>query len=145
MRSRSPKRSPKRNTPEYSNLPIVKNAVMHTLLKASVLSEQRDAVVQMMAANKSVNIFMLLLDSERRHTFRGLYALEMDVERRVVHLVLLLGEGPEQIQEQEVSRYFKYSCSLKQFQALPMHSFGVSAHAVAIKLSLRPWYSGNDL
>ena len=26
----------------------------------------------------------------------------MDVERRVVHLVLLLGEGPEQIQEHEV-------------------------------------------
>ena len=121
---------------DFSNGKAIHNALCYTLLAADVRKKDRDAALAQIAQHNEVNVFVVLLTSERNHTFRGLYGLTPDF----MHAKKIYGNGPDSITYTDVDALFKYDMGKKSFKQVHTKTFGVTTDAMALFYKKRLWY-----
>ena len=122
---------------EYSNAKVIRVALSYTLLASEVRSRDRHAAINVLKDEaRRTPIFVVLLQSERNHTFRGLYALHAEK----MHATKIYGLGPDYVPYSDVNSFFKYNMASKTFESVPTTHFGVTTDAMALFYKKRLWY-----
>lgn len=116
-----------------SNKQTIVNALSQVILAGRVNDRQREQVCDEIERHTDKVKHFIILFRDSRLQYRGIFAYipsnNPDIPSR---LERLFGQGPREISELMVDKFYKYNNGSKQFSAVPIKSFSVQCDAITI-------------
>ncbi|KNE54500.1 hypothetical protein AMAG_00472 [Allomyces macrogynus ATCC 38327] len=114
-----------------SNKKLIVNA-LNMCLSGPVNEKTRTEVLEDLERSDQTN-FVVLLRGPKNHSFKGLYVHVVDQNQ----IIKLYGNGPLEIEQADVSEFFKYDSGSRSFKPIPTRSFSTFVHGVAVQATVK--------
>ncbi|KAJ3367040.1 Calmodulin-regulated spectrin-associated protein 1 [Allomyces javanicus] len=114
-----------------SNKKLIVNA-LNMCLSGPVNEKTRTEVLEDLERSDQTN-FVVLLRGPKNHSFKGLYVHVVDQNQ----IIKLYGNGPLEIEQADVSEFFKYDSGSRSFKPIPTRSFSTFVHGVAVQAAVK--------
>ncbi|KAJ3370920.1 Calmodulin-regulated spectrin-associated protein 1 [Allomyces arbusculus] len=114
-----------------SNKKLIVNA-LNMCLSGPVNEKTRTEVLEDLERSDQTN-FVVLLRGPKNHSFKGLYVHVVDQNQ----IIKLYGNGPLEIEQADVSEFFKYDSGSRSFKPIPTRSFSTFVHGVAMQATVK--------
>ena len=106
---------------------FIKNIVTNLSCNGGLYDQLRATLTKIIDAAPYEHL-LLRIASPRNMSFKGLYAISPDLSMGV----RVYGQGPKELCSDDIKAYFKYDSGSKSLKELPVKSFGISVHAIAL-------------
>ncbi|KNE56152.1 hypothetical protein AMAG_17876 [Allomyces macrogynus ATCC 38327] len=114
-----------------SNKKLIVNA-LNMCLSGPVNEKMRTEVLEDLERSDQTN-FVVLLRGPKNHSFKGLYVHVVDQNQ----IIKLYGNGPLEIEQADVSEFFKYDSGSRSFKPIPTRSFSTFVHGMAVQAAVK--------
>ena len=128
-----PTSNSKLNIKKTSNASVIKNAlkqVMQSKLHAEALASIQDVMQSYNKQNSKADFVIYLKSSSRAPVYKGLYVLYM-VTQTVPVLLRIHGGGPQELDDCNLTNYYKYSTSTRSLMPLETRNLSHAVHAIS--------------
>lgn len=130
--SSSTRRRSKRTAPHAilrrpSNKALIRNAIVHVCLAGAHLRRKKDDALDVLESYPGENFVILF--GQKRLNFRGLYCLDADAQCALK----VYGVGPNELESNMVSSFYKFSSGSKSFRSLSVKGFTSTTDGVSLK------------